>query len=155
MSTWPNSAPSAACQTPGPRLIRSLKSVPESLWRPMRSEPNGGNPREYTVNLADLADADIDQTFVYLCGVSVRAADKWQRDVLTAVESLSWMPYRCALAPEDRFFDQEIRLQLFHWGQSVYRILYTITEYADEAKGEVRILRVMHGSREWRPEQRS
>jgi plasmid stabilization system protein ParE len=62
--------------------------------------------------------------------------------LLAAIDSLSQMPKRCAIAKETEHFSQEIRQLLYGKGRSMYRFLFTVLE--DQAVPTVRILHVRH-----------
>ena len=69
--------------------------------------------------------------------LSLEVAQTWYLDIIEAIESLKTFPARCAHAPEDQFFEEEIRQLL----RGKYRILFEID---DET---VRILHVRHSAR--------
>ena len=50
------------------------------------------------------------------------------------------MPFRCSLAFENSFFEEEIRQLIYAKGKNVYRILFTVTEKT------VQILFVRHSA---------
>jgi len=67
------------------------------------------------------------------------AAFQWFEGLMKASRSLERSPFRCAVARESVFFDEEIR----HLDYRKYRILFTV-------KGKtVIVLRVRHGSRDY------
>jgi plasmid stabilization system protein ParE len=57
-----------------------------------------------------------------------------------AIESLNKMPFRCSLAIENDYFEEEIRQLLYGKRGRVYRIIFTIREE------EVHILFVRHSA---------
>jgi len=66
---------------------------------------------------------------------------RWFRDLIQSVESLSQLPRRCTLAPENSFFPFEVRQLLYGDRPYSYRILFTI-------KGDlVTVLRIRRGRR--------
>ncbi len=64
---------------------------------------------------------------------------KCYRDVYNKIQSLTTLPLRCPLAPENDFFEEELR----HLIIQNYRILYTIAE------NTVYILHARHGNQLW------
>lgn len=71
---------------------------------------------------------------------SVEAATDWYNGLMETLYSLEEMPRRCALAPENEDFDQEIRQLLYGRRRDQYRILFTIREAI------VYILHIRHGA---------
>jgi plasmid stabilization system protein ParE len=66
-------------------------------------------------------------------------ADAWLRGAHQSCRTLSELPRRCPLAPDNDSFDVEVRQLLY----GDFRILFTIEDDA------VLILHVRHGSRRW------
>jgi plasmid stabilization system protein ParE len=83
---------------------------------------------------------------IEISSVSADKAKQWYSGLLKAIESLSEMPKRCALARENSKFSQEIRQLLSGRGRNVYRILFTVLE-TDEASN-VRSLHIRHAYRQ-------
>jgi plasmid stabilization system protein ParE len=97
---------------------------------------------KYKVIIEKPAEQDIDEAFLWQCGLLPLArAEKWFAGLLKAIRSLSRFPRRHALAPENEAFDEEIRQLLYGRGHSQYRILFTIRA------GEVHILHIRHTAR--------
>jgi len=98
----------------------------------------------YRVEPTDKALVDAGEAYFWLNEQSEGAALRWYEGLMKAFRSLEKNPFRCPLAPEDAFFEEEIR-QLIH-GKS--RILFTV-------EGEtVFVLRVRHSAQEYlKPEQ--
>jgi plasmid stabilization system protein ParE len=98
----------------------------------------------YHVEVTDPAQVDAGEAYFWLTEQSPEMALRWYEGLLTAFKSLSASPLRCALAPENDFFEEEIRQLLY----GKYRILFTI-------KGDVLlVLHVRHGAREYlKPEE--
>ena len=70
------------------------------------------------------------------------AAQRWYQQLREAIESLTNHPERCPLAPENEYFEEEIRHLLYGRRHGVYRILFTIQEET------VFVLAVHHGARQ-------
>ncbi len=79
--------------------------------------------------------------------MSPEAAERLKSGVLDACFSLSRFPRRCSLAPEAEDFGEEVRLLIYRNRKTIYRILYTIFDTAEDVSGIVRILRIRQGSR--------
>ena len=93
---------------------------------------------KYPVILQPAADAEIEAAYLYLAAeASLEVAVSWFNDVDTAIRTLAEMPRRCSLAPEDDFFEAEIRNLMV----GPYRVLFTV------AGKEVHVLHVRHMSR--------
>lgn len=95
--------------------------------------------KHYSVIILPEAEKDIEEAYLYIREDSPQNAIKWYRDVYDNIQSLSSFSLRCPLAPENDFFQEEIRHLIIH----KYRILYTVTE------NTVYILHARHGRQEW------
>lgn len=92
----------------------------------------------YTVVVESSARKDIDQAYRWIVkNISKQTASLWYLDIYGAMESLKTFPARCALAPENQFFKEEIR-QLI---SGTYRILFEVDD------DQVRVLHVRHSAR--------
>lgn len=67
---------------------------------------------------------------------------RWFRRMKEAIDSLSELPHRCSLAPENADFPFEVRQLLYGSKPSVYRILFTISG------DRVIVLHIRHGRRQ-------
>ncbi len=102
---------------------------------------------KHRVEISSVAEAEADTAFLRLSqSTSPAQASKWYSGLLKAIESLSLMPKRCALARENEHFSQEIRQLLYGRGRNLYRILFTLLE--TEEASTVRILHVRHSSQQ-------
>jgi plasmid stabilization system protein ParE len=98
----------------------------------------------FLIEFTDVADMEVQDTFLWLLGRSPDYADRWQAGLEASVNSLSEFPTRCPLAPESDRFEVEVRQQLY----GPYRILFTLVDTDhDGAADTVRILHVRHGAR--------
>lgn len=67
---------------------------------------------------------------------------RWMERLEAAIESLSELPQRCALAPENATFPFEVRQLLYGRKPNAYRVLFTIS-------GDmVIVLHIRHGRQE-------
>jgi plasmid stabilization system protein ParE len=101
---------------------------------------------KYQIELAATAKADIRRRGQWLCDeVSIAAADRWLAGLYKTIDTLQTRPLRCALAPENDKFPEEIR-EVFYGkvGKRTHkhRILFTIR---DET---VHVLYVRHTARD-------
>lgn len=96
----------------------------------------------YRVLTLPRAEADARAAYRWLAAQSPAAARRWYRQLRQAIESLANHPGRCPLAPENEYFEEEIRHLLYGRRGGVYRILFTIREET------VLVLAVRHGAHE-------
>ena len=84
---------------------------------------------------------DIAEAHLWLAEQAPDAADRWFDSIYDTIGSLEIFPERCPLAPENEFFNVEIR-EIFHGRrQHKHRILFTVSE------SKVHVLHVRHGAR--------
>ncbi len=95
--------------------------------------------KQYEVIILPNAEQDIEESYLYIKKDSPQNALNWYRDIYNKIQSLSTLPLRCPLAPENDFFEEEIR----HLIIQSYRILYTIKDTT------VYILHARHGHQQW------
>lgn len=93
----------------------------------------------FRVEIAPQAVFDIDSIFETLRRSAPKAARDWLDGLEDAIATLTDMPARCPLAPENDYFHVEIRQLLY----GRYRILFTIA-----APDEVWIVHVRHAARQ-------
>lgn len=97
----------------------------------------------YKVEIANTAERDIEDILLDILAVSPGRAKSWFSGLRAKIGTLRAFPARCALAPENVHFGEEIRHLLYGRKPSEYRILYTISE-----PDLVVILHVRHGARD-------
>ncbi len=102
----------------------------------------------YRVVVTEGAEGEIDAATEYLLLRSSNAARDFQEGIDKAIFSLSEMPRRCPLAPEDGLIDRPIRQLIYRQGRTAYRILFTIFEAEGDTSAFVRVLRVRHGGQQ-------
>ncbi len=69
---------------------------------------------EYRVVITPEAQAAIDRDIVYIRQqASPEIADRWYHGLIEAIASLSEMPTRCGVIPEQWLFDDEFRQLLY------------------------------------------
>jgi plasmid stabilization system protein ParE len=99
----------------------------------------------YRLDVSSVASDEADGAALNIANVlGVERAKDWYDGLLLAMDSLTTMLRRCALARENKFFSQEIRQLLYGRGRNAYRIVLTILE--GEEVSIVRILRIRHSS---------
>ena len=92
----------------------------------------------FRVEFAQTAAEDVAETYRWLAKQSPEAAERWRLSLLQAVESLTSMPERCSLAPENDWYPGELRQFLHGKRYNTYRVLFEIRS------GRVLIVRVRH-----------
>jgi plasmid stabilization system protein ParE len=98
----------------------------------------------FRIEFTDVAEMELQDTFLWLLGRSPDYAGRWQARLETSINSLSELPTRCPLAPESERFEVEVRQLLY----SSYRILFTLVDTDDDGTADpVRILHIRHGAR--------
>jgi plasmid stabilization system protein ParE len=103
---------------------------------------------EYQIEVSEPAEAEIDTAYYYLLLRSPQAATRLRQGLAKAIRSLTQMPSRCPLAPENGRLDRPIRQLLYRHGSTTYRILFIVIEATEEDIGIVRITRVLHGAQQ-------
>ncbi len=102
----------------------------------------------YRVIVTETAEGEIDAALAYLLLRSPDAARDFQEGMDKTILSLSEMPRRCPLAPEDGVITRPLRQLIYRHGRTAYRILFTIFEAEGDAPAFVRVLRVLHGAQQ-------
>ena len=93
----------------------------------------------YTVEITTTALTEAKEANEWLSSQSEDAAQSFRESFIETISSLSQSPFRCMLAPEDKFFSEEIRQILF----MSYRVMFTV-------EGEkVFVLHVRHQSQRY------
>jgi plasmid stabilization system protein ParE len=98
---------------------------------------------DFRVILQPEAAEGMESAYRWIEAHSPHRARKWINGLMQAIASLEVFPSRCAFAPENEFFEEEIRQCLYGERQGIYRILFTIRE------NTVHILHIRHGAQEW------
>jgi len=94
----------------------------------------------FRVEYSSQAEADIDGILEWLIWKHAGEAGlRWFEGLEEAIASLSEMPHRCALAPENRSFPFEVRHLLYGRKPHVYRVIFRVID------DMVYILHVWHG----------
>jgi len=88
------------------------------------------------------ADQDLDDILKWLLEQEAgEAGQRWFRRLKDALLSLSEMPHRCPLAPENKDFPYEVRQLVYGRTPHSYRVLFTIDG------DSVIIVHIRHGRR--------
>lgn len=100
-----------------------------------------GESLGYKVEITDsaLEDAEEYAQYIRLEKREPRAAERWFRDLISAILSLEKFPSRCARIPEADEFALELRHLIYH----SHRIIFLV----DSKRKAVNVLRVYHGAR--------
>ncbi len=118
-----------------------------------QSEEDG--PPVYAVRFAEAVQDEIDQEYARLAGISdVDVAESWDRGLLEAIRSLATYPKRCAIAPEDQYFQRvrpgtPLRVLIYRRTRTgpAWRILFSVNEADSLDPRTVRVRHVWHGAR--------
>lgn len=98
----------------------------------------------YRIEVTDEADADADDIYEWIARDAPRAAVHWYNGLFDAIDSLSEFPQRCPFAPENAYFDKELRHLLYAQN---YRIIF-------EIRGNVvYVLHIRHAARRYLQEE--
>lgn len=97
---------------------------------------------EYRIILQPEAYEGMESAYEYIEQQSPNNAHQWAVGLMDAINTLKTFPARCALAPENEFFRQEMRQLLYGKGRNIYRIIFTVQDDA------VSILHIRHGAQE-------
>ena len=96
----------------------------------------------FRVELTTQAERDMDAIVEWLLAHQAGEAGlRWFRGLQEALQSLSFLPFRCPLAPEDAEFSFNVRQLVYGRKPHFYRILFTVGETT------VTVLHVRHGRR--------
>jgi plasmid stabilization system protein ParE len=97
----------------------------------------------YRVIVTPTADDEAMQAVRWYAERSPDAAQHWYDGLARAIESLTWMPTRCPVSPDDsEALGCEVRILLYGRHPGVYRILFSIVG------DTVWILRIRHSARD-------
>lgn len=96
----------------------------------------------YRVIIQPEAYEGMESAYTYIEQESPTSAHRWATGLMDAINSMQTFPERCALAPENEFFPQELRQLLYRSGRGIYRVLFTVS--GDAAV----ILHIRHGAQQ-------
>jgi plasmid stabilization system protein ParE len=97
---------------------------------------------KYLVTVQPSAQDEMEGAYEWIAQRAPLTAVRWYNGLLKAIGSLADNPERCSLAPEDEYFDEEIRNLLFGKRGNAYRIIFTIRSDA------VHVLHFRRGARQ-------
>jgi plasmid stabilization system protein ParE len=80
----------------------------------------------YQVVVQASAQVEMEGAHEWIAERAPFTADRWYNGLLKAIRSLADNAERCALAPEDEFFPEEIRNLLYGKRHNAYRVIFTI-----------------------------
>ncbi len=69
---------------------------------------------------------DAEQAYLWIAERDPDGGERWD-GIVETVLSLEQMPLRCPLAPEDPYFEEEIRMLLYGRRRGQFRILLTVS----------------------------
>ena len=83
----------------------------------------------FRVKITAEANRDLDEILTWLLAEGAgETGIRWFSGLKKAVGSLSELPKRCSLAPENASFPFEVRQLLYGRKREVYRVLFTIQD---------------------------
>ncbi len=85
--------------------------------------------QKYSVIIQPEAQKGIETAYFWHSNYSPQTARKWLEGLYKKIMSLQQMPFRCSLAFENDFFEEEIRQLIYDKGSKAYRILFTVADY--------------------------
>jgi plasmid stabilization system protein ParE len=94
----------------------------------------------FPVRVTQTARSEIDTAYSWLRQRNPVYADKWFRELMNTIATLQEKPLRCALAPENDSFTEEIHQLIYGKSRNKYRILFSIRE------DTVFVLHIRHSS---------
>ena len=94
--------------------------------------------KTYAVILEENVASELEEAYLWIARESLAAAHHWYNGCVAALQTLETFPERCSLAPEDGYFEEEIRHLLF----GSFRILFTIRRQS------VHVLHARHSARD-------
>lgn len=97
---------------------------------------------KFTVETSEIAEAEIDAIFLYLNARNPEFAGRWLVGLDRVLAGLSTFPGRHPRVEDDALRGQEVRKALYRNGQTVYQILFELTDL--NANGEPETVRVLH-----------
>jgi plasmid stabilization system protein ParE len=110
--------------------------------------------RSYHVELREPAEAEAEAAYLWMSQRSPDYAFRWYTGLLEVIAGLSFMPHRCAVAPESEAVRLEvsgksrpIRQLRYGRGANAWRVFFYIVE-EEEA---VWVLHIRHSSQPLRP----
>ena len=101
----------------------------------------------YRVDISIPALIDAENAFLFIRKDAPEAAKDWYENLLKTIFTLENFPLRCAVAPEGKDLNIEIRQLLYGKNKHSFRILFGISVDAETGENVVRIYRIRHGSR--------
>lgn len=104
--------------------------------------PEDDSLGSYEILFSEPAEAELEAEYLRLAGVRFELAERWNEGILTACQSLSQLPKRYPLAPDQVQGGYQTRRMPFRIGNSGYSILYAVFEPAKDTTAFVRILHI-------------
>lgn len=95
----------------------------------------------YRVEITETAKKELLEAYAWIREESPNQANKWLKDIFTAVQTLKEFPLRCPVAPENDLFPLEVRQLFYGRFPGTYRILFFVQDDI------VYISHIRHGAR--------
>ncbi len=100
----------------------------------------------YVIRFSEPAEAELEAAYLQLAAYSFALAERWNSGILAACQSLSQLPRRYPLAPDQTSGGYETRRMLFRDSKIAYYVFYTIAEATEDDPALVRILHIRRSS---------
>jgi plasmid stabilization system protein ParE len=81
---------------------------------------------KYQLVIQPSAQSEMEGAYEWIAKSAPLTAVRWYNGLLKSIKSLVDNPERCALAPEDEYFPEEIRNLLYGKRKNAYRVIFTI-----------------------------
>jgi len=108
--------------------------------------PEGDPLGTYEIFFSEPAEAELEVEYLRLAGVRFELAERWNEGILTACHSLSQLPKRYPVAPDQVQGGYQTRRMPFRIGSSGYAILYAVFDRSESSAALVRILHIRRNS---------
>lgn len=95
----------------------------------------------YRVKITETAKIELLEVYAWIRDESPHQANKWIKDIYSAIQTLKEFPLRCTIAPENDLFPLEVRQLFYGRHPGLYRILFFIQDDV------VFISHIRHGAR--------
>jgi len=95
--------------------------------------------KQYKIVILPDAEQNLETSYLYIKEDSPKNTLNWYQEIYTKIQTLASLPLRCPLAPENHYFEEEVR----HLIVKNYRILFTVNNDI------VYILHARHGYQQW------
>jgi plasmid stabilization system protein ParE len=82
----------------------------------------------FQVELTQITENQIEQSYQWYRDRNPEFADRWFRGLMNTIATLQEKPQRCTLAVEHEIFPEEVRQLLYGKSKNIYRVLFAIRD---------------------------